>query len=154
MFKSENRSVDLGLVLIRMVTGILLVLHSWEMIARSDGVPNLLAGADLTSPLFIWWGENLLAENPAFFSGVIVWTEFLGGAALFLGALVRPMGLLLTAVMVCCAVSDEGLLRYAEILIAANTLGCAVSGAGCAFGLDAIFVQHFPRWVTWIGRGG
>jgi len=147
MGKLQSDSVGPGLVLIRLVTGTLLFLRAWGLITHTGGVPNLLSGADLSSPLFTWWGENWLEEYPAFFSQLIAWSVLLGGLALFLGALVRPFGLLVALVIGCCAFSDEGVLRYTEILVSANALGTTL-------GLDAIFDQHFPRWISWKRKSG
>lgn len=152
MANPESRPVSLGLVLVRVTLGLLLFLHAWDQITGPNGVRDLISGADLSSPFFAWWGEKLLKESPGFFSNLLVWIELLGGISLFLGALVRPFGLLVALAFGCCAVSDQDLLRATEILVAACALGCSLSGAGRALGLDAIFDQHFPRWVTWGGR--
>lgn len=154
MAKLQTDSVGPGLVLIRVVTGALLFLNAWDLVSRTGGVPDLVSGADLSSPLFAWWGEELVRERPVLFSNLIAWSELLGGLALVLGALVRPFGLLVAVVMGCCAVSDTGLLRYTEILVCANALALSFAGAGTAFGLDSIFDQHFPRWLTWTRRSG
>ncbi len=152
MVDSERCPVSLGLVLVRVTLGLLLFLHAWDQITGPNGVRDLISGADLSSPFFTWWGESLLKKSPDVFSHLLVWIELLGGISLFLGALVRPFGLLVALALGCCAVSDHDLLRAAEILAAACALGCSISGAGRSLGLDAIFDQHFPRWVTWGGR--
>jgi len=152
MANPESPSVSLGLVLVRVTCGLILTLHAWELITGPAGVPDLVSGADLSSPFFAWWGEKLLAKHPALFSQVLVWIELLGGISLTLGALVRPFGILLALAFAACAASDTDVPRAAEVLVAAIALGSALSGAGRSLGLDAIFDQHFPRWLTWARR--
>ncbi len=150
MVQFSHGSLNLGIVLIRVVLGLMLVAHAWGYIAGEAGVPNLIAGSDLSSGFFTWWGDNLLMKYPGTMSALIVWLEFLSGIAFVSGGLVRPLGTLLAFLMLCFALSSaRPLERELVILVGTCALGCATSGAGRLFGLDAIFDQHFPRWLTW-----
>ena len=147
-----NGSPSLGIVLIRVTLGILLVLNAWSHITAEGGIPNLVAGSDLSSPVFTWWGKNLVQQHPAGTSTLIVTIELIGGVCFVLGALVRPLGILLAFTTLCfAATAGRPFEEELAILAGVCALGCSLSGAGRLFGLDSMFDQNFPRWITWAG---
>lgn len=150
---SGTGNVNIGLVIIRVTLGLLLLLHGWAYITAESGVPNLIAGSDFSSPVFTWWGENLVAKHPHGASTLIVWIEFLAGVALTLGALVRPVGTLIAVIMLSFALSGGRELQLELVILAGScALGCAIAGAGRLFGLDSMLDLQLPRWLSWARR--
>lgn len=80
--------VDKALLAIRIVAGIIFVMHGW---GKLTGNPSL--------EMFSGMVGGLGFPMPMFFAWVVALTEFLGGIALLLGIFVRPAGILLSIVM-------------------------------------------------------
>ncbi len=84
----QGWQVDKALLAVRIVAGIIFVLHGW---GKLTGNPSL--------EMFSGMVENIGFPMPMFFAWVVALTEFLGGLALILGIFVRPAGVLLSIVM-------------------------------------------------------
>jgi putative oxidoreductase len=80
--------IDKALLIIRIVAGIVFVLHGW---GKLTGNPSI--------EMFSGMVGNLGFPMPMFFAWVVALTEFLGGIALILGIFVRPAAVLLSIVM-------------------------------------------------------
>ncbi|MCB9913665.1 MAG: DoxX family membrane protein [Planctomycetes bacterium] len=141
-----------GVVLVRVVLGLLLALHGAGHLLATNGVPDLVAGADLSSPLFAGWGERWVAPHSAGLSVFLAWFEAAVGALLVLGAFVRPLATLLLLVLVLLFVASyDDAERELIALAAACALACVLSDAGRVRGLDALLDARLPRWLTWGG---
>lgn len=138
-----------GLVLVRIAAGYTLLTAGWGKVS-ADAIPPIVSWAHFDSTFFTWWGENLIEAYPAAFSFMIAWGEFLGGAALLLGALTRPAGLLSAFMMLCfyCAGPEEA--KDKVLLLGIMCLASGLSAAGARGGLDVILREHFPSWLTWM----
>ena len=154
MAKRVQSITPLGMVLIRVVTGAVLLLHGWEWLKEGtltgsvvlrlveDALPGLPASIG-------WWGESVLLVNPDAFAFFGRWAALLIGVALVLGALTRPAGLLAVLFLGHAIAFGPVEAELAFVLLAVSAFACSVSGAGRRLGLDALFDQHFPSWVTW-----
>lgn len=80
--------VDKALLAIRIVAGIIFVMHGWGKLTGNPSIEmfsGMVAGLGFPMPMFFAW--------------VVALTEFLGGIALLLGIFVRPAAVLLSIVM-------------------------------------------------------
>lgn len=77
-----------GLLVLRLVAGLIFVLHGW---GKLTGNPSI--------EMFAGMVGGLGFPMPLFFAWVVALTEFLGGIALILGIFVRPAAILLSIVM-------------------------------------------------------
>jgi putative oxidoreductase len=77
---------DVGLLVLRVGIGILFILHGW---------PKLTGGPDLWARLGGAMGGLGITFAPAFWGFMAAFSEAVGGLALALGVLVRPMSALM-----------------------------------------------------------
>jgi putative oxidoreductase len=145
-------SPSFGLVLVRITAGAILAIAGWSKI--SEGVsPELVLGtraAFETAPGFIRaWGEHVVLPNPALFANLIAWGELLGGLALFLGLLTRPVGLAVAVMMANFYLVGPEAARSLVLLLGIAGLGCSISRAGQSAGADVFLVERLPAWLTW-----
>jgi len=80
--------VDKALLAIRIVAGIIFVMHGWGKLTGNPSIEmfgGMVGGLGFPMPMFFAW--------------VVALTETLGGIALLLGIFVRPAGVLLSIVM-------------------------------------------------------
>jgi uncharacterized membrane protein YphA (DoxX/SURF4 family) len=138
-----------GLVLVRLAAGYTLLVAGWGKVS-GDAIPPIVSWANFDSAFFTWWGEHLIQAFPKTFSFMIAWGEFLGGAALLLGALTRPAGILSAFMLLCFWFAGPESAQDKILLLGTMCLACGLSAAGARAGLDAILRQHFPRWLTWM----
>lgn len=143
-----------GLVLIRLFIGLLLVVQGWGAVNGDevDGrfVKNAVEDTVADAPALVaWWGETVLLSNPDGVAFLLRWSVLIGGLLLLLGGLTRPVGTLLGLLMLQLFFYSEGDVRLTFALVSLSCLACALSRAGRRFGLDTMFDQHFPSWVTW-----
>jgi len=146
-----------GLVLVRVVVGLLLLQAGWDAVAGGVGAELVLgwqASIETSPSVLRGVGENLLLKHPWFFAKLLAYGTLLGGVALFLGALTRPFGLLcaLLQLMLWCYAADSG--RALALLTGTAALGCALSRAGSKFGADVFLDERLPGWLTWSRGGG
>ena len=144
-----------GLVLVRVVCGAIMLFTGWSKLAH--GVDETLVQstreAYATAPGIVRaWGEAIVLPHPWFFAHLIMWGEFLGGLALFLGAFTRPAGYagaFMFANFYCAGPESARLL---VILLTACCVGCAMSRAGDRAGADVFLTERCPVWMTWVRR--
>ncbi|MFT5286022.1 MAG: putative membrane protein YphA (DoxX/SURF4 family) [Planctomycetota bacterium] len=146
-----------SLVIVRITVALLLLTEGWSAI--QVGVPD---GGDLESSiserldehssLLAWWGETVLLANPDGTAFLWRWGLFLFGFLLTLGALTRPAGFLAAFLMLNAWAYGPIEMSDAFLLAAACCLAASISSAGRQMGLDSIFDQHFPSWLTWVHR--
>lgn len=84
---SKNNTGHLGLLVLRVVAGIIFIMHGWQKF--SDGMPATTEGF---TAMGAFWPE----VTAPFVAGL----ELIGGIALILGLLSRPIAVLLVANMV------------------------------------------------------
>jgi len=157
--RETSSAPSIGLVLVRLVTGAILVFHGWRWlqgpgidpeqvrlaVQRSlDGLPGLLAG----------WGEHVLLSNPDAIAFLWTWAAFLCGCLLFLGALTRPAGWVAVLFLLHGYAYGPEPDRLLFLVLLVSCLACALSRAGRRIGLDVAFDEHFPGWLTWTRRPG
>ena len=141
-----------GLVLVRVAVGGVLLKVGWAKV--SGGIdPQIVTGtrdAFAAAPAFVrTWGESMVLPNAVAFAFLIAWGELLGGLALFLGALTRPAGLLLSFMFLNFYLVGPPDARLFVLVLCACCLGCAISRAGHRAGVDVFLDERAPRWVTW-----
>jgi uncharacterized membrane protein YphA (DoxX/SURF4 family) len=141
-----------GLVLIRIAVGAILLKTGWGKV--SGGVSDELVLGTRTAfesaPGFIRaWGENVVLPHPTLFSHLIAYGEFLGGLALFLGALTRPAGLAVAFMFANFYFVGPEQAQLLVALLSVCGLGCAISRAGRRCGADVFLDKVLPRWMTW-----
>ena len=149
---NAGSSPSWGLVIIRIAVGAILLHAGWTKV--SGGVSDeLVLGtreAFAKAPGIIRaWGENVVLPHPSFFAHLIAWGEFLGGLALFLGALTRPAGIAVAFQFVNFYFVGPESQKFFVLLLAVCGIGCAISRAGRKCGLDVFLDAKLPRWITW-----
>jgi len=154
MAKRTRTPIPLGLVLIRVVTGAVLVLHGWRWLKAGtlDGVVvrvQVEQALPQVSSWLAWWGESVVLANPDAIAFFWRWGALMIGLSFCAGALTRPAGVLATVFLAHAVVFGTAQQELAFFLLSLSTLVCAASGAGRRLGLDAMFDDHFPGWVTW-----
>jgi uncharacterized membrane protein YphA (DoxX/SURF4 family) len=142
-----------GLVLVRIVSGAILLSAGWSKL--TNGVDeSLVLGtqqAFLEAPAFIRaWGQNVVLPHPWFFSHLILWGELLGGLALFLGAFTRPAGYAVAFMFANFYFVGPEQARSLVLLLSTCGFACAISRAGLRVGLDVFLVERLPAWATWL----
>lgn len=155
--RNHAPSPTLGLVLIRVFIGGVLLVHGWRWVKTGglDGrvvLRSVRAALSDVPPWLHWWGEHAVLMNPDAIAFFWRWGALLGGVAFLLGALVRPVGLfvgLFLAHAIAFGAPQQSMLF---LVLLVSCLGCALAGAGRRAGLDSVFDQHFPGWVTWSRR--
>ena len=157
MARKEHRSPTAGLVLVRLTTGLVLLVHGWRWLATGefDGAlvrdtvdSALVEGRGLLD----WWGRDVLLSNPDAIAFLGRWVAFVTGACLTLGALTRPMAVIAAFFLLnAWQFGSEG-HEILFLVLATSCIACAVSRAGRKLGLDSVFDQHFPAWLTWTRR--
>lgn len=157
MARRPDAAPTLGLVLIRLVTGGFLVSLGWRFVREAEPTARVVersieAALGSVHPVLHWWGEDVLLYNPDAIAFFLRWGALFVGVSFVLGGLVRPFGLVaaffLANAMAFGPSSQTGLY----LMLVGACLGCAFAGAGRRFGLDSIFDQHFPAWLTWHRR--
>jgi uncharacterized membrane protein YphA (DoxX/SURF4 family) len=140
-----------GLVLVRVATGMFL-LHAGLRAGHAGYSGDLVtATADqwAGAPGYVHgWGDFVL-RHPGLFADVCVWGAIVLGAALFVGFLTRPVGILAAFLCANVAFADGGLHRATALLLAVCALGCALSSAGRSAGADVFLESRLPWWLTW-----
>ena len=114
---TRNRS--LGLLLIRVATGLVFFMHGWMKVNNLSGVEGMFAGMGLTGGTGIF----------------IAWLETIGGIALILGVLTRVFGVIFGIEMLVAIFLTGGLGKgYAphelEIFLMLVSFGIALAGSG------------------------
>jgi uncharacterized membrane protein YphA (DoxX/SURF4 family) len=140
-----------GLVLVRVAAG-MFPLHA-GLRAGHDGYSGDLVTATAdgwsAAPECVHvWGDFVL-RHPSLFAELGVWGAIVLGAALFLGLLTRPAGILAACLCVNIALAEAGLHRATAALLAVCAAGCALSSAGRSAGADACLESRLPWWLTW-----
>ena len=133
-----------------------------DLVIRPSADLGLLAGqilqnlsdAHSRSPLIRLAARNLTNSGRTpesdLFSYLLLWGSLVLGSAMFLGALVRPVGWAIAFLML--NVYYAGPVHYRELVIflAICAVACAVSRAGRRVGFDELLDERFPAWMTWV----
>ncbi|MFN0008956.1 MAG: DoxX family protein [Planctomycetota bacterium] len=149
---SSGASPSWGLVLVRIVVGWVVLKAGWMKV--SGGVSaELVTGtrdAIANAPGFMKaWGENVVLAHPMVFAYLIAWGELLGGTALFLGALTRPVGVAIAFMFANFYFAGPESAQATVLVLGVAALGCAISRAGRSMGADVFLDEKLPRWMTW-----
>jgi thiosulfate dehydrogenase [quinone] large subunit len=142
-----------GLVLVRIVSGWILLVAGWQKVSHGvteDLVLGTRAAFESAPALVRAWGENVVLPHPFLFAQLIAWGELTSGLALFLGALTRPAGYAAAFMMANFFLVGPESGRDLQLLLATCCFACAVSRAGLRAGADAIFAERLPAWMTWM----
>ena len=144
-----------GLFLVRVTVGLLLVTQGWTAVGEA-----LPAGDELRASIeqrsndysgaLAWWGDSVLLLNPDGAAFLWRWSLLMLGLLLCFGALTRPAGLFAAFLMANAWAFGPEHLSESSLLAVACCLSASIAGSGRHFGLDAIFDQHFPSWLTWV----
>lgn len=145
-----------GLILVRLVTGWLLMSQGWDWLSNGGFDGLVLAGyveeATREPGMSTKWAELVLLPNPegAAFLGRAL--AFLLGLCLLCGALTRPAGI--GASLLCLHGYAYGApeTELTFLLLAVCAFACGVSCAGRRFGLDPLLDENLPTWLTWTKR--
>ena len=148
---SPAGSPSWGLVIVRIAVGAILLSAGWPKI--SGGVSDELVLGTKTAfehapPLVRAWGESVVLAHPTIFSHLIAYGEFLGGLAMFLGALTPIAGVAIFFQFVNFYFAGPESAKFFVLLLAVCGLGCAISRAGRKCGLDVFLAGKLPRWMT------
>jgi uncharacterized membrane protein YphA (DoxX/SURF4 family) len=149
---SQGISPSWGLVFVRIACGAILLKAGWPKVSQGVSEELVLGTRDAfaNAPGFVRaWGENVVLPHPWIFAHLIAWGEFLGGLALFLGALTRPAGVFLAFQFANFYFVGPKEQQMFVLLLSVACFGCALSRAGRKFGADAILDGKLPRWMTW-----
>lgn len=148
-----------GLVLIRIVVGVVLFSNGWRWLSEStlDGtvVETIVTASagELSAPL-AWWGDTFLLYNPDAMAFLWRWGALWIGVLFILGALTRPAGALAALFLAHALCFGPREYELSFLLLLVSSLAISSARAGRRFGLDSVFDQHFPSWMTWTRRSG
>lgn len=143
--------------MLRMATGLVLLTRGWAWL-KDGGLDGRLVDGVVRGALprlgdaLSWWGRHVVLANPDASAFLWRWAAFLCGIAFLFGALTRPAGLLASVFLAHAIVFGAADDRLLFLLLAVVALCLASAGAGRRMGLDSVFDQHFPSWVTWRRR--
>ena len=149
----ESNPPSWGLVLIRIVVGGILIVAGWMKISSGVGEELVLGTkqAFADAPAFVrFFGEHIVLPHPWFFSKLIQFGELFAGLALFLGALTRPAGLLMSFQFATFYFAGPESARTLVLLMGVACLGCAISRAGRRAGADVFLDERCPAWMSWV----
>jgi uncharacterized membrane protein YphA (DoxX/SURF4 family) len=141
-----------GLVLVRIITGAILLYAGWMKLSSGVDASLVTGTSDAfakSPPLVRAWGESVVLPHPLLFANLITWGEVLIGLSLFLGALTRPAGFLGTFVFANFYFAGPERMQMFALLIAVCCFGCAISYAGRRSGADVFLDERLPAWMTW-----
>ena len=136
----------------RLATGAILAVAGWQKILGGVGADLVLSTKQRVAegpPWFESFMNTIVYPFPEAFAQLIQWGELVGGIALFLGALTRPVGVFSGLMLIAFAFAGPIDQIQFQLLLALCALACAMSCAGRRVGLDAILDGHFPGWITW-----
>ncbi len=143
---------SLGLVLVRIVTGLVLLAAGWD--AWQGGVSAQIV--ERTAPRWAEapeyvraWGEQFVLKHPLAIANVVVWGQVVFGVLLFLGAFTRPVGIAAAFLFANAIFAAQSQHQPYALLLCASCLGCALSGAGRSIGADVFLNERLPGWLTW-----
>jgi uncharacterized membrane protein YphA (DoxX/SURF4 family) len=145
------------MVLLRILIGFVLIAEAWSRIQGGE-IENLVldtreayaAAPDSVRNL----GERVILQHPWFFSALALYGALLGGVLLFLGALTRPAGFLLTLLFLNAAVVSQGHTRLFALVMAGVCFALGLSRAGLRSGADVFLDSRLPGWLTWTRNSG
>lgn len=132
----QSKLHDVGLLLIRVLPGVVFTYHGAQKVFGAFGGPGIEG--------FAGWLASMNVPMPTVSAWAAALTEFLGGVALILGLGVRLVGLPLTVTMLVAAFMVHGKAFSAQnngmeypLTLAFVAAGLALTGAG-RISLDAL----------------
>lgn len=152
MSDNESASPSWGLVLVRLAVGAILAVAGWNKILGEVGADLVLSTKDRVAEGPLWFESfmnSVVYPYPEAFAQLIQWGELLGGGALFLGVLTRPVGCISGMMLLCFSLAGPMEQLQFILLLALCCFACALSRAGSRMGLDAMLDGQFPAWLTW-----
>lgn len=154
MARKDSPFPTAGLVLVRLVCGLVFVTHGWRWLSEGGlGAAEVRTAVDTAlvhgRSIFDWWGREVLLSNPDAIAFLWRWMALLAGICLFLGVLTRPIGVLAAFFLVNGWMFGPDPQRLLFLVLTVSCLACSIGRAGRRFGMDRMFDQHFPGWVTW-----
>lgn len=157
MARRRGTEPTLGLVLLRVVMGLVLVKHGWSWLRGGGLDGHRIRGlvehrVQDTSGLVAWFGESVLLDNPAAIAFFWRWGALLLGVALATGTLTRPAGWLSALFLLGSMAYGDPADSLLAFVLAVIGIGCALGSAGRRAGLDAELDERLPGWLTWTAR--
>lgn len=152
MAHDSTQSPSFGLVLVRITAGAILAVAGWSKISSGvseDLVLGTRAAFEDAPAVFRAFGESVVLPHPLFFATLIAGGELLGGLALFLGLLTRPVGFAVAFMMANFYFAGPDSSRTLALLLGVVSLACAISRAGRSAGADVFLDERLPAWLTW-----
>ncbi len=146
-----------GLVLVRVVTGAVLLLHGWRWVRAGTPVGGDVRrwAEDALAALggaLAWWGKTFVLANPAGSAFLWRWAALVCGILLVLGALTRPAALVAAFFLLHAWLYGPDAVALTSLLLLASCLACALSRAGLRLGLDIALDARLPGWLSWTRR--
>jgi uncharacterized membrane protein YphA (DoxX/SURF4 family) len=148
---SSGAAPSWGLVLVRIYVGWILVSAGWMKLRNGVGEELVSSTRDRIQSAphwYRWFGEDVVLAHPQSIAVLIIWGELIGGALLFLGALVRPVSVGVMFLMLNLYVAGPAMMESLTSLIGVCALAFFVSRAGRRLGVDGLLVGRLPRWLT------
>ncbi len=145
--------VPFALVLLRLGLGALLLHESRELWALGIGpwIVEETAARVVTAPQwYATFANKLVYRFPELFAWLIACGTLLGGAALFIGAAVRPACFGVVLLMGNALMVGPASEREYITLVAIAAIACFLGNAGTRMGAD----QWLPGWISWTSAGG
>jgi len=144
----------MGLLLLRVVLGLLLLTNGWAGVRNHGPNPRELSQvvntASVEAPALVRWiGQDLVAEQPEAFSWIIRWGGLVSGILLLLGALVRPVGWIAGSAFLLAFFLGRPSQEQWHLMAAAACIACALTSAGRTMGMDPMLERVLPTWLTW-----
>lgn len=152
MPSDSSSSPSFGLVLVRIAAGAILGIAGWNKVTGGVSTELVLgtrAAFESAPGLVRAWGENVVLPHPWLFAHLIAWGELLGGLALFLGVLTRPVGVAAAFMLANFYLAGPEQSRSLVLLLGVACLGCALSRAGRSAGADVFLDERLSPWLTW-----
>jgi len=154
MASRQDSAHDFGLLLLRVFLGLVLLTNGWAAVREHEPKPRefsqVVKTAAVEAPALIRWvGQDLIAEQPAFFAWVVRWGGLISGILLVLGALVRPVGWLAGSAFLLAFFLGRPSQEQWNLMAAACCVACALTSAGLTMGMDRMLDKLLPTWLTW-----
>lgn len=148
----DSEGPSWGLVLVRLAVGAIVAIAGWQKILSGVDAEWVLATQARVAEGPLWFERFMKAviyPYPGAWAQVLPWAELLGGVALFLGALTRPVGVAVGLMLLVSSFAGPIHGVQFALLCALCAFACSLSRAGRRLGFDAILDGHFPAWISW-----
>ena len=150
---ASSAPVPFALVLLRLGLGALFLHESrqlWELGVGPWIVEETAARVVGAPAWYATFANKVVYRFPEFFAWLIAGGTLLGGAALFIGAAVRPACVGVVLLMANALMVGPVAEREYIALVGLVAITCFLGNAGVRMGADA----WLPGWLSWTAEGG